>query len=293
MLSEILDTYITGVLKHVHPDLDLTEDAEDLVIEYLIPLESEFNTKIAAGSSSLNKLKAVVKKMLPAELAGYAQSEGEKYYNSHDQLLFKIEFAGTGQAGRYANAVLEYIAAEILELAGNEAMDKNQETITSAHIMTAIDKDPELKKYVKKSLELYKSLPKKTRARKAPRKVLRKGSRKASRKVSRKAPRKVSRKASRKASRKGSRKVSRKATGFAAMTVVDLKKEAKKRKLVGYSKLKKADLVKLLKSGKKGSVKKISRKKSDMTVVQLRALCKKNGIKGYSKLNKVQLLKKC
>ena len=76
-------------------------------------------------------------------------------------------------------------------------------------------------------------------------------------------------------------------------TVVELKVLAKKRDKTGYSKMRKAELIKLLKKGQvKAPAKKVSTKK-EMTVVELRALCKKKGVRGYSKMRKDQLIKAC
>jgi len=76
-------------------------------------------------------------------------------------------------------------------------------------------------------------------------------------------------------------------------TVVELKVLAKNRGKTSYSKMRKAELVKLLKKEKvKAPAKKVSTKK-EMTVVELRALCKKKNIRGYSKMRKDQLIKAC
>jgi len=44
----------------------------------------------------------------------------------------------------YLAAVLEYLCAEILELAGNAAQDSNKTRISPRHIMTAVRNDEEL-----------------------------------------------------------------------------------------------------------------------------------------------------
>jgi len=44
----------------------------------------------------------------------------------------------------FTTAVMEFLAAEILELAGNEAKQNDENKITPAHIRRAFMKDPEL-----------------------------------------------------------------------------------------------------------------------------------------------------
>lgn len=60
--------------------------------------------------------------------------------------LRKRKYASRIRVGSavYAAVVLEYLTAEILELAGNEAADNKKMLITPRHIMLAVRKDEEL-----------------------------------------------------------------------------------------------------------------------------------------------------
>mmetsp|Transcript_14422 Transcript_14422/g.39403 ORF Transcript_14422/g.39403 Transcript_14422/m.39403 type:complete len:129 (-) Transcript_14422:299-685(-) len=52
----------------------------------------------------------------------------------------------------YVTAVVEYLVAEILELAGNEALDSKRLTIKPKHVRRAIEEDEELNEFVNRSI---------------------------------------------------------------------------------------------------------------------------------------------
>ena len=81
-------------------------------------------------------------------------------------------------------------------------------------------------------------------------------------------------------------------TDLKKLSVIELKKKCKERGFKGYSKLKKVELVQLLKKPQpKQETKKSAPKLDKLTVSDLKKKCKENGIKGFSKMKKNQLLK--
>merc|ERR1719221_1814904 len=58
----------------------------------------------------------------------------------------------SGSVGIYASAVMEYLCAEVLELAGNVAKETNQKRLTPRHLQLAIRGDNELNQLIKATI---------------------------------------------------------------------------------------------------------------------------------------------
>lgn len=178
-------TYIYKVLKQVHPDTGMSGPAmnqiQSLIGYFASRILNAANALLrVSGKHTITsrEIQAAVRLVLPGELAKHAVSEGTKAvtkYNSGAQsggrpsgragLQFSvsrtghlIRLLGTSPSSKgaklrvgegapvYMAAVLEYLTAEILELAGNAARDYKKHRITARHVLLAIRNDEELNK---------------------------------------------------------------------------------------------------------------------------------------------------
>ncbi len=151
MPSKILNSYIKGVQKQIFADMQMSDTAKDYVRELLTPLAKMYND-LLRSNADIDDLVVATVRTLPGELAKHAIAEGTKYCCEIHQFKeqFKLRLDGDRRLHCYVNAVLEYMAAELIELGGNVTHDEKKVTITSEHIKKAIAEDEELRKYVNK-----------------------------------------------------------------------------------------------------------------------------------------------
>lgn len=175
-------TYIGKVLKQVHQDTGMTGKALGLLNSIILALGHrlidacddllDVRGEITYSSRTVQ---AAVALIYPGELAKHARGEGAKavtkyqtakvagqkgpaaakaglvFPPSRARRLFRPKLTKkriSVGASVYLAAVLEYITAEFLELAGNVATDQKRVRITEAHIMRATTGDREIEKLI-------------------------------------------------------------------------------------------------------------------------------------------------
>ena len=179
--------HIYKVLKQVHPDMGFTADAKEQMNHFVehfadkIADEAAFLAKKEHKKTiSSREVQTAVRLILPGELAKHAVSEGTKavtkymdrYYSKKGKKVSKSARAGLqfpvtrfktilqkhaprgfriGEgAPVYLAGVMEYLTAEMLELAGNAGRDNRKSNINPRHLQLASTNDEELSKMLGK-----------------------------------------------------------------------------------------------------------------------------------------------
>lgn len=176
-------TGIQKVLDQVHPDMQLDSKSKELLnllMHYTADriLDASNLLKGKHPTVKADEIQSAVRLIFPGELMNHSISLGTKAvtaFNARDRsgrgphkrvsrekdamIVFKPSTAenlirklstGKTRVGKDATvflaAVLEYIAAEVLELAGNSARDNKHVRINTRDVFLAVQKDPELRK---------------------------------------------------------------------------------------------------------------------------------------------------
>lgn len=164
-----MTSMIKKVLKEVHPDTRISKNALsqlNFLLSHMskkILAKAYFLTKYNLGISSgkimnenpseltTNDMLIATMFVLPGELAKHAVSEGKRGVNKEkilkkDKLIVPSNMAYSDDTLKFLKGVLEYLAAELLELGGNAARDNRQKTISIRHLTLAVVNDEELNK---------------------------------------------------------------------------------------------------------------------------------------------------
>lgn len=172
---------IYRVLKQVHPDTRISAIVSEQMDSFCKVVSTELSTRARefatlAKRSTINSrdVQSAVRAFIPGELCKHSVGEGTKAVTKFNVVLshkderpqrreihagLKVsvalcekhlrDFGNSGMSiGRgapvYLTGVVEYLIAEIMELAGNAAKDHKVETITSRHLGLAVMHDQEL-----------------------------------------------------------------------------------------------------------------------------------------------------
>jgi len=169
-------TYIYKVLKQVHPDTGISQKSMQIMNDFVYDMLKKVGSEAQILCELFNKktltsreIQTAVRLCIPGELCKHSVSEGTKAVTKFSSggggnrsfraglqfpvgrihsFLKNANYASRIGRGApvYLAAVVEYLVAEILELAGNASRDNKKTRIIPRHIALAVKNDQELDK---------------------------------------------------------------------------------------------------------------------------------------------------
>ena len=153
-----MESYIQKVCAQVHPSATVSKPANEYIQSLLMGVMPKFDVE---GKKLYNqkKLMALTNAVIPGELGKHGVSEGVKAVtkftnDAKNNLVFEPEWAQENLSNPmdmksliFIASVFEYLTAEILELGGNAARDRESTydcTIEVDDVQKAIKADDEL-----------------------------------------------------------------------------------------------------------------------------------------------------
>merc|ERR1711909_57522 len=114
----------------------------------LNPQEISLSSFLTMANKSMASMGAAhqkkIKAMSSAERKAYYKANAEKTAKTTKAVQAKV----TREASIYMAAILEYCCAEVVELAGEQAISKKKKRIMPRHVMMAMKGDEEISKLV-------------------------------------------------------------------------------------------------------------------------------------------------
>jgi hypothetical protein len=159
-----LDSSLRKVMSQVHPNTGFSKSGLSRVNTIMHELYEYICKRLIASNRdvglTVDDIVKVVNESIPGDIAKHANREGKKAVDSFTDRRTVIRVFKTSHTKKYVlhytrvelpefillyiTAMLEYLSAEILELAGNVARDDKKSRVTQYHVSEAIYVDKEL-----------------------------------------------------------------------------------------------------------------------------------------------------